>query len=204
MASSLTMNDQERAAANITPARERASLTLTQLAVLTGVSAAPGRTAQGNAPAAMLPRIARALGDVDPQDLLSSDLASNTPNAAAGLQPHAAVERGNSTYARVMRSGWPRRRPDIVVAVSGLQDALEAYEAIRTEPVHLESVYRGLEGNDDAYGQALERTAQAVAEWDAELGGLVPSVITEPPARPPGMSAHQPVPQAGAIRPGRP
>lgn len=65
--------------------------------------------------------------------------------------------------------------PGIVRAMADLLDAKETCVALNANHIHPGAIWPDLEHEDEAYAIGLDRAAEAVGEWTAELIRLFPA-----------------------------
>jgi hypothetical protein len=88
---------------------------------------------------------------------------------------HETVAYGLLVYARATSSEWPASVRDAAKAEAGaLEDALDLYDSLQRDLIHPASEWDDLKDDPEAKHTALERAAERVAEWTAELIRVFP------------------------------
>jgi hypothetical protein len=98
---------------------------------------------------------------------------------------HETVAYGLLVYARATSREWPSSVRDAAKAEAGaLEDALDLYDALSRDLIHPASEWDDLAGDPEAKHTALERAAERVAEWTAELIRVFPGCEPRNEGRP--------------------
>jgi hypothetical protein len=99
-------------------------------------------------------------------------------NGTGAITPECrreTVAYGLLVLARATSPEWPASVRDAAKAEAGaLQDALDLYDALSRDLIHPASEWDDLKGDPEALHTALERAAEHVAYWTAELIRVFP------------------------------
>ena len=88
---------------------------------------------------------------------------------------HEAVAYGLLVLARATSREWPASVRDAAKAETGaLEDALDLYDSLQRDLIHPASEWDDLRDDPEALHTALERAAEHVAYWTAELIRVFP------------------------------
>jgi hypothetical protein len=84
-----------------------------------------------------------------------------------------AIDRGWAIYRRAMKAEWPDEA--IGLTVADLYKALEIYSDISNELTHPAAEWPELEHEPEAFAIALQKAAEDVTGWSAEMVRVLPA-----------------------------